>query len=250
MAAAARKKRGRGRAAPRRAPGKAARASLSREAILRAALGVTDRDGLEGLTLRKIAAELDASPMGVYRHFRNKAEILSELVDVVIGLYDVTRRGEAADDAWDAWVCETFCAMRRALLAHPAIIPLLGTAVVEGDNALAVLEEVLAVLDSAGLGRAAAPLFHTLMSYTIGAAALESSLLTHASQGEEEETGELLRRVRLLFELAPRGRYPHVVESSAQLASLASEEQFRFGLERILASAQGSAGTPASNRRS
>jgi AcrR family transcriptional regulator len=239
-------KRGRGGGAARRARGRPARAALSREAILRAALDVTDREGLEGLTLRKIAAELGASPMGVYRYFRNKAEILGELVDLVIGLYDVTHQIDDPDGAWEPWVRETFCAMRRALLAHPAIIPLLGAAAVEGDNALVVMEEVLAVLRAAGFAQQAAPVFHTLMSFTIGAVAIESSMLAGASRGDEEDSEEPLRRLRLLFELAPRGRYPHVVDSSAQLASFASERQFLFGLDRILASAAGSAGPEAS----
>jgi AcrR family transcriptional regulator len=249
-------KRSRGRDAARRARGRSARAALSRDAILRAALDVADREGLEGLTLRKIAAELDASPMGVYRHFRNKAEILGELVDLVIGLYDVTHQRDGPHGAWEPWVRETFCAMRRALLAHPAIIPLLGAAAVEGDNALVVMEEVLAVLRAAGFAQQAAPIFHTLMSFTIGAVAIESSMLTQASGGDEEDTAEPLRRLRLLFELAPRDRYPHVVESSEQLAGFASEKQFLFGLDRILASAGGSAGPemlagpPASDRSS
>ena len=222
--------------------GRSARAALSREAILRAALAVSDREGLDGLTLRKIAAELGASPMGVYRYFRNKAEIVGELVDLVIGLYDVTHRHGEPADAWKPWVRETFCAMRRALLAHPAIIPLLGAATVEGKNALVVMEEVLAVLRAAGFEEQAAPIFHTLISFTIGAVAIESSLLARASRGDEEDAAEPLRRLRLRFELAPRGRYPHVVKSSAQLAGFASERQFRSGLDRILASAGGSPG--------
>jgi len=227
----------------RRRPGRRAsgRAALSRDAILRAALATADREGLEGLSLRKIAAELDASPMGVYRHFYNKAEILSELVDHVIGLYDVTHRCEYSDDIWDRWVRETFCAMRRALLDHPAIIPLLGAAALEGQNALSVLEEVLDVLRRAGLGRAAAPLFHTLMSYTIGAVAIESPMSSRAAAGDADDvegTGERLRQATRLFERAPRDQYPNVVESAGQLAHFASEEQFLAGLDRILASAE------------
>jgi len=74
------------------------------------------------------------------------------------------------------------------------------------------------------------------MSYTIGAVAIESSLLARADAGAAEEKGETLRRLRARFELAPAGRYPNVVASSAQLARFASEEQFRAGLTRILAS--------------
>jgi hypothetical protein len=110
--------------------------------------------------------------MGVYRHFRNKAEIVGGLVDLVIGDYDVTNHQESS---WAEWVRETFLQMKRALCAHPGIIPLLGAAGFSGANALGVVERVLDVLRSAGLGNGSAPLFHTLMSYTIGAVAIESS---------------------------------------------------------------------------
>jgi len=109
------------------------RAKLSLQAILRTALSIADRDGLDGLTLRKIASELGASPMSVYRHFRNKAEIVNGLVDRVVGDYDVTAH---AEKDWRAWMRETFRQMRQALLAHPGIVPLLGTAAFAGSHPL------------------------------------------------------------------------------------------------------------------
>jgi AcrR family transcriptional regulator len=233
------KKRGpKARGSPKEPP-PAERTALSREAILRAALEIADRDGLGGLTMRKIAGRLGASPMGVYRHFRNKAEIVGLLVDLVIGDYDVTNHQERS---WTEWVRETFLQMKRALCAHPGIIPLLGAAGFSGANALGVVARVLDVLRSAGLGNSSAPLFHTLMSYTIGAVAIESSALAQTAAEEEPSIDEQLRRTQLLLELAPRSSYPNVVVSAPQLARFVTDESFVAGLDRILS---GVGGPPA-----
>jgi AcrR family transcriptional regulator len=204
-----------------KAPSRAQRATLSREAILRAALHIADRD------------DLGASPMGVYRHFRNKAEIVGGLVDLVVGDYDVTNHEEPS---WTEWVRETFLQMKHALCAHPGIIPLLGATAFWGTNALGVLERVLHVLRGAGLGEASAPLFHTLMSYTIGAVAIESSAHSQTAGEQELEVEEQLRRAQLFFEFAPRSTYPNVVASAPQLARFGTGDHFVSGLDRILES--------------
>jgi TetR/AcrR family tetracycline transcriptional repressor len=225
-----RRPRAKGTSSPK-GPPPGERTPLSREAILRAALEIADRDGLGGLTMRKIAGRLGASPMGVYRHFRNKAEIVGLLVDLVIGDYDVTNHQEKT---WTEWVRESFLQMKRALCAHPGIIPLLGAAGFSGANALGVVERVLDVLRSAGLGDGSAPLFHTLMSYTIGAVAIESSAFSQTGGEEESSLDEQLRRTQILLELAPRSSYPNVVASAPQLARFVTDESFVAGLDRIL----------------
>jgi AcrR family transcriptional regulator len=209
--------------------GTAQRGSLSREAILRAALGVADRDGLGGLTMRKLAAGLGASPMALYRHFRRKEEIVDRLVDLVVGDYDVTNHREAD---WRDWLRETFRLMHRGLCEHPGIIPLLGGATFSGMNARAVAEEVLAVLRGAGLGEEeAALLFYTLTSYTIGAVGFKSANADPTLDPEEE-----LRQSRLLFELASRTRYPTIVSLAPLLARYSTDQQFVAGLDQILLS--------------
>jgi AcrR family transcriptional regulator len=154
------------------------RPGLTRDAIWRTALAIADRDGLSGLTIRKIAAELGVSAMAVYRHFGSKLEIVDGLVDLVVADSDVT--AHRAED-WRAWVRQTFTKMRRALLEHPGIMPLLGAAAFSGVEAGAVAARVITELREAGCGETSADLFHTLMSYTVGTVALESS----AAAGDE-----------------------------------------------------------------
>ena len=65
-----------------------ARTPLSRDRILRAAVELADREGLESLSMRKVAQELDVVPMALYRHVANKDEMLDGMVDLVLGEID------------------------------------------------------------------------------------------------------------------------------------------------------------------
>jgi len=153
-------------AEPRRSP-------LSRGAIQEAALAVARREGVEALSIRKLAAELGVTPMAVYHHVHNKQEILVGVIDRVVGEAAVTAHAVPRERPRD-WLRATFAAMYRALLEQPGVIPLLGNSLRVGPSALSVLDEVLGVLCRAGLDRPTSVRgFHALMSYTVGAAGLQ-----------------------------------------------------------------------------
>ena len=209
------------------------RGALSADAILRAALAVVDSEGLDGLTVRKMASRLDVSPMAVYRYFRNKAEIVDNLVDLVVGDYDVANHEE---EQLSDWLRTTFCLMRDALCSHPGIIPLLGNATFVGSNAMSVMERILAELRAAGLTQEAAPqLFHLLMTYTVGFVALETAS-SGMEQTDSNDPEERQRHRRLAFEGAALADHPTIVELASHLARLPTDDQFLIGLNKIIAS--------------
>ena len=204
---------------------------LSRPLILRTALAVADAEGLEGLTVRRLAQELGVTAMAIYRHYDSKDAIEHDLVDLVVGDYDVTSHEEPD---WRDWICTTYGLMRRGLCEHPAIIPLLSKATYAGSDAMAVLERVLLGLRDAGLAPAAATqLFHTLMAYTIGSVTLmdQESLHTRATG---RTRAQRLRRRQREFERAPRDRYPCIVEAASGLASRFEGRHFEEGLRAIV----------------
>lgn len=210
------------------------RGTLSRELILRKALAIVDEDGLGGMTTRKLAARLGVTPMAIYRHYKNKAAIEHELVDLVVGDYDVTNH---AQENWREWVCTSCVLIRHALCAHPGIVPLLDGATYNGSNALVVMEKVLGVLSDAGLSaERAAIIFHTSMAYTIGAVVLMSdeSRRSVVEEKNEEDSNEQLRQRKLVYEMAPRAEYPNIVKMAAQLALSPEDSYFRKSLMSIL----------------
>lgn len=209
------------------------RGTLSQELILRTALEIVDSDGLEGLTVRKLAGRLGVTAMSIYRYYKSKAAIEHELVDLVVGDYDVTNHHEAD---WRDWICHAFLLKRHALCAHPGIIPLLDGATYRGSNAMAVMERVLGVMCQAGLSPEQAPqLFYMLMSYTIGSVVLMNNESRRAVAGAAEDLSELFRQRQLSFEMLPRGEYPNIVDLAPHLASCAEDEQFCCGVRQILA---------------
>lgn len=91
------------------------RVPLTRDRVLRTAVSLADQEGIEALSMRKLAQALDVVPMALYRHVANKDELLDALVDVVIGEIDPPL--EEAD--WKTSLRARILSARRALLRHP-----------------------------------------------------------------------------------------------------------------------------------
>jgi AcrR family transcriptional regulator len=212
------------------------RGSLSREVILEAALAISDTEGIEAITIRKIASKLGASPMGVYRHFKNKVEILSGLVDRVIGIYDVTNHDVDPSD-WESWSRETCTRMRSGLVSHPGIISLLGSSAEAGESVVNVLEAFLGVLRQAGFEEEAVSLFFSLISYTVGSSAIESSVVSFMVTLQEREMGEVLTEMKERYANVPLDRYPNVIASASHLIDFSKPEEFTYGLNAMLSTA-------------
>ena len=230
----------------------ARRGTLSKDRILRAALQVVDEEGLDALSLRRIAAQLGVSAMSLYRHYRNKAEIEAGIVDHVVGTYAVTEHDEGD---WPDWVHATCAQMRQAMCAHPGLMALLDKAALNsanrGTNSLGVMEAMLSRLRGAGLAPgAAARLFHTLMAVTIGSVVLMNRPARRAISGGSEGPGDDVRGLDVEYERVPSRQFPHVAAMSPQLARVWEAGDFEVIVLQIIAAfAPGAAGTAARHGR-
>jgi len=95
-----------------------ARKALSRELILEAALGIVGTDDMNELTMSRLGRALDADPSAVYRHFRNKDELLLAMADVQ--MEEVVRTYEPGDDAY-ANLRHMLWVLRRSYLSRPGL---------------------------------------------------------------------------------------------------------------------------------
>src|SRR5262245_48256506 len=91
-------------------------AGLTRPAIIRTALRLLDQVGLDGLTVRRLAAELGVQSPALYWHFRSKQELLDQMADAIIRAAGMgpPHRGES----WQDWLIRRARAYRRSVLAH------------------------------------------------------------------------------------------------------------------------------------
>jgi AcrR family transcriptional regulator len=118
---------------------------LTRERILDAAIELLDRDGLDGLSMRKLGAALGVEAMSLYNHIPNKAELLDGIHErILLSLEPSNAR------TWQGFVRHQALALHRALLAHPHAIPLFATRPASTRAAIERLDQYLAVLLKAG----------------------------------------------------------------------------------------------------
>ncbi len=222
--------------AARKKPGKP-RGTLSQALILRTAVEIIDSDGLGGLTVRKLSARLGVSAMAIYRHYKNKAEIERELVDLVVGDYDVTNHHE---EHWEDWIFTTYAKMRQALCTHPGVMPLLDNASYQGNNALAVMDRILLELRRAGLTpHQSAQLFHMLMAHIIGTVVLMNEDSRRAIASGAEDTDAHTRLRKLSVEMVPLGKFPNIVDLAPDLTQVSEPREFKDSVMQIIKSVAG-----------
>jgi len=91
--------------------------------ILQSALRIVDRDGVDGLSMRRLSDEVGRDPTVIYRHVPNKAALLDGVAEIVLGQLRV----DTADPDWTGQLRAVAHDFRRLALAHPNVVPLLVT---------------------------------------------------------------------------------------------------------------------------
>jgi TetR/AcrR family tetracycline transcriptional repressor len=170
------------------APGRASWGSISREEIVAAAAGIVAAGGYEEMSIRGLAASLGVAPMSLYRHIRDKDDLLGEITGrLLAGAW----RPAAAEDDWQAWITEAASRLRDFLVSQPAALhvylrhPVVSPAAVDRMNAM------MSVLRRTGLSEEEArSAYGALHTYTIGFAALEASRAGSAPSAGDASTGD------------------------------------------------------------
>jgi AcrR family transcriptional regulator len=209
---------------PRTTPGdpSTSRGALSRERIARSALELLDREGVEALTMRRLAAELGVGTMTLYGYFRTKEELIDAAVDAVIEEAGVRIRGRT----WRDQLANLMRDVRRELARHPAGVRIRLSRPLISPGALRVTEAGMRVLESAGFDkRQAARAYESLLVYTLGFATFCSP----------ESAEAVKRQARAALAVLPPEEYPAVTGAGRELTeTLFGDAQFEFGLERLL----------------
>jgi TetR/AcrR family transcriptional regulator, tetracycline repressor protein len=194
------------------APSRAGWGTISRERLVVAATDQIEAEGYEQLTIRSLASLLGVAPMSLYRHVRNKEDLLNEVVDRLLA-----EEWRPVADAGDvrAWVTEAADRLRRLLVGQPAALQVYLSHPVTTPAALTRQATMLEVLRAGGLDEPAArQLYAIIHTYTLGFAALESSrarwLATHPEPPDPD---------------------------TAWLAAMTGSRQFSEGLAALLAGA-------------
>ena len=147
--------------------------TISREQVVATAIEEIAEGGYEQLTIRSLAARLGVAPMSLYRHIRDKDDLLDEVVErLLVGAWEPS----SPTEDWRAWVTEAADKLRALLVAEPAALYVYLRHPVVSPVAIQRMKAIMGVLRQAGLDEPAARrAYAALHTYTVGFAALEAS---------------------------------------------------------------------------
>ncbi|WP_157254071.1 TetR/AcrR family transcriptional regulator [Nonomuraea typhae] len=203
---------------------------LDRERIVAAAIALADEGGLEAVSLRKVAARLQAGPMRLYGYISTKQELFDLMVDEVHAEILPGLHG----DGWRQVLHGRAHRTRQAARRHEWLADLLGGRPSLGPNALAVTEATLAALDGlAGLDTVMRAV-ETVSAYVTGAIRAEIANLR-----AERATGLSKREWQRAFgphlsRMLATGRFPALARAVHEGRDVDAEESFATGLDWVL----------------
>jgi AcrR family transcriptional regulator len=168
---------------------------LTRQRIVEAASALVDAEGLEAVSVRRLATELGVRGPSLYNHFATKAEILDAVADAVVARVDVSAFGTHDwRDALRLWAHS----YHSVLSAHPNIVPVLAHGPGRRPAALAMADTVYGALIDAGWSPARATHIGALMRYLVTGSALGSFALGFPGDPAIYEQYPHLHRAHLL----------------------------------------------------
>jgi AcrR family transcriptional regulator len=184
--------------------------ALTREAILDAGLVLLDRDGLAGLSMRKLGSVLGVEAMSLYNHIPSKEALLDGLHEQILLSLEAPPNARS----WQAFIRHHAHALHRALIAHPNAIPLFATRPASTPAAIERLERYLVVLSRAGFKATEALSIVQLLAQLVVGHAMWSS-------GVE---------VVLLDDDAP----PHVKQAERALEHWSPDRELELGIDAMI----------------
>jgi len=193
---------------------------LSRDVIVDAYLRLVEAEESDRVTLRRLGRELGADPTAVYRHFRDKDEILAAAADRLLA---EVMEGLEPSGGWRDQLRDVLLALRRVYLVHPRALLALQLAPPRLENGFGNVERCITLLRESGLPQDEVPVaYEALETYTIGATVFDA-----------QATDESLAGWRQVYRMLPADRFPNLTATAPSLY-LDIDQAFCYGLDLML----------------
>ena len=198
----------------------AGRLPLTKEQIVQTALNLMDRYGVEAISMRRLASELQVRPMALYYYFKHKEALLDAVVDAVLSECDTN----ITQGDWREQLRSMCWSYRRMAQRHPKIFPLAMTHDVDVPNDYVIAEAFLTIFAEAGLSpQMAVRACNVLITYVAGFAV-------------DEVTGSLLAfdETAEAFIAESEERFPQLYKHRQYLTTVDLDAEFEYGLSTII----------------
>jgi TetR/AcrR family transcriptional regulator, tetracycline repressor protein len=203
---------------------RAARAPLSRDEVVEAALRYVDEHGLDALTMRALASQMGVYPTALYWHTGSKAQLVAAVSAKV--LEDIVLPSDH-DMRWDDWIAAVARLCRDAMHQHPNLAPVIGSQLVVTTTALPFVERVIDVLARAGFsGQDLIEVYNAVIGFVLGWATLE------LSQGPADSNSEWQQEYAAQLRAVNPTAYPALTRNLDRMANNAFLTRWDSGRDR------------------
>jgi len=215
---------------PRPAP-RAQREPLSRDAIVAAAVRVLDRDGLEGLSMRRVADALGVAPASLYWHVRNKDELLQFVSEALTAAAVLPPPDPSR---WREQLRDVALQVREAGKRHRDLARITLGRVPWGPDLARLNEWMFALLTPAGVPDRVVALAGDMAALYTAAFGYEESLGLASPTGEPMEPEAVMAMFRQYLLSLPAQQFPHLHRAVDALFAGDADERFAFGIDLII----------------
>ncbi|GHD87118.1 TetR/AcrR family transcriptional regulator [Streptomyces naganishii] len=204
-----------------------AKPALTREGIIDTALRLMDEEGLQRVTMRRLAQALDTGPASLYVYVANTAELHAAILDRLLGQVDLAAAGD--EEGWRERLHTVLVSYTRLLFAHPSLAQSALVARPSGPHYLDLVETLLRLLDEGGVPADQAAWGVDILLQSATAAAAE-----HSSRDESARTEEEWRRLDRALATASPDTHPHIHALAADLVSGTPGERSRWTIDMLI----------------
>lgn len=218
--------------APRSTRTRPAKAALSREAVIEAALAIIKTEGMDSLSMRRIAQRLDTGAASLYVYVANRDELHDLVFDRIISEVTVP---VADKKRWRAQLHEVAFEMVRVYDRYPGSARLAMAKIPTGEGALRVTEAMLALLNAGGISDDAAAYAMDLLSLYITSIAFEQHVRAESGFAFDEDHVEGMRaEFEAKWSALPAEEFPHLTRLAPIMTKGDGDERFGWGLDIML----------------
>ena len=221
---------------PRRAQReRASKIPLTRAQIVQAGLRIVQADGIDAVSMRRVAAEFDTGPSSLYAHVTNKDELLQLMFDEMCALVPIP---SLAPGRWKEQIKELAGATYRAMLEHNDLARAALATIPTGPNAMRMSDAMLGMMLAGGIPpQVAAWALDRIFLYIV-ADAYESSIwraeMSEAGTDQDSFIAQLTSELAVYFAELPDDQYPNLHKHAQVMVSGRSDSRFRFGLDLLV----------------
>jgi AcrR family transcriptional regulator len=220
-----------------------AKPPLSVEAVVDAGLHVLREEGIDAVSMRRVAAELDTGPASLYVYVQNRQDLLNLMFDAVAGEVDLSERPDPK--RWREQLERLLTDIRAAMDRYPGIARVPLANVPTGPNSMKTADHLLGLLRAGRVDERSAAWFVDVVFLFVNAAAFERSI--YVAEGDAEAQ---LEEVQETFAQIDPDKFPNMAALMPALTSGDDDQRFAFGIRLmingLLNSEPPRAGTPGS----